>query len=851
MRPMQWALVAILLLPAGVVLAGDQLHADLESSDLDIRRAAARRLSESANSDDLGELIRAVRREGDGETRRLMVVALGRIGNQRAVWDLFRLLQDPGGAALWSIRTILDGKPPCPPDDAGRLGDLDRVWREQTLTWWKTYEGLGQFRPYSVLLPTPEQEAVLLRELRSSDERVALRAAERLKPHRLTQDELRIQASLLARHPHSWALQAIGRPIGTADFPTLWARLATSDLLAADCQGRTHWALHPDAIPVLVSLLPKANPEWFRVFRGLLGWIARDSDRFRLDAARGFVFALARLDAERDGAEPPELSEFEVELPGEGLPPAFVTLVRNHVELNLQTNRAADDSAAWIPPLPWLRRWARELQPTMNDLPLLLEIIREAKDLKDRAWAVRAIGRITDLAATNHLENIAGHETDTALFAAAELAKDGKPHRFRELFEKRAGNEIAYMLAFEVMPEDAIRIWNERIVQPEPADSWGSRNFDPSAEADLERIADYGVRFREEDREALAGALPVEQVTLDTLVWFLTEVSAAPLNGPSLERILERLRGYEVDEDAHFDPTPMRRMLALLEVRVPERLVQLLHHWVGHREGVLRAEALLLLGKLGDSRFVAEMIDVWAGSDVLAYEAGWLGRVKDQRVKEYLELGARTAPPDASGKALSALSVYHGLPEEVAGAFIDPEFGVTDPEAIGAARSMLLDGDAVGAVLLLLDGGAGVGIRSLGLIDDPRALEALRKLLSDRKKYWEAVAGLALAGDSDAKGELAGIIRDGRTWIFYPLVDGRVFTFDLDPAWIDYWVDRVDSTCCIGFSALESLGQLFPMLCTQGVGNRNEIKELIVRWWQNHRNHLAYSRILDGWITTR
>ncbi len=41
------------------------------------------------------------------------------------------------------------------------------------------------------------------------------------------------------------------------------------------------------------------------------------------------------------------------------------------------------------------------------------------------------------------------------------------------------------------------------------------------------------------------------------------------------------------------------------------------------------------------------------------------------------------------------------------------------------------------------------------------------------------------------------------------------------------------------------------MLCVDEVGNRTEIKDLIVRWWQNHRNHLAFSRILDGWVSTR
>ena len=147
MRRMQLLLVAFLLLPAVAVFAGGSLNADLESSELSVRRAAARKLSVASDPKALADLIRAVRREEDEETRRLMVVALGRIGDRRAIWDLFRRIDDPGGAALWSIRNILDGKMPCLPDDAGRLMALDSYWGERTRAWWKDRKNLGKFRP--------------------------------------------------------------------------------------------------------------------------------------------------------------------------------------------------------------------------------------------------------------------------------------------------------------------------------------------------------------------------------------------------------------------------------------------------------------------------------------------------------------------------------------------------------------------------------------------------------------------------------------------------------------------------------------------------------------------------------
>ncbi len=719
-------LVAFLLLPAVAAPAGENLNADLESPELSIRRAAARKLSETSDPKALAELIRAVRREKDEKTRRLMVVALGRIGDRRAIWDLFRRLDDPGGAALWSIRNILAGKLPCLPNDAGRLEALEAEWGERTRAWWKGWKNRAEFKPYSSLLPTPEQELVLLSDLRSSDERVALRAAERLDSHRLTLTELRIQASLLARHPHSWALQALGRSLGTVDFPILWSYLATSDLTVDDCRGRTHWALLPDCIPVLVSLLPKANPEWFREFQGLLNWAARDTDRFRLDAARGFVYALARLEAEKEGKEPPEPSEIQVELPGAGLPPAFITLVRNRVRMTSEEKPEFGDSAAWIPSLPWLRRWARELKPAKCDLPFLIEIACEAEELIDRVWAVQALGRVTDPEATKYLAEIAEDETDTALFAAAELAKDGKPDRFREMFTREAGEEIARMLAFQVIPEDAIRLWIEKIVEPEREFGWVRGGFDPSAEEDVDRVASFGVRFREKDREALAASLPVERISFETLVWFLTEVSASPLNGPAREKILDRLRECEVDEDDYYDLGNIAPLLALIEVRAPKKLVSLLHHWVEHREGAFREDALMLLGKLGDSRFVPEMIEVWQSREAYAGDVGWLSRVRDPRVPAFLERSAHTGSPDVRVQALVELLAYHGLPKWLACEFSEQDLATGTSEQYVAARNMLLEGDAVGAFLFLLDLSPFGELQELGGIDDPRALEALK-----------------------------------------------------------------------------------------------------------------------------
>ncbi|MCU0727265.1 MAG: HEAT repeat domain-containing protein, partial [Planctomycetes bacterium] len=241
-------LTGLLLLACTAFGAGGD-GADLESPDPAVRREAARRLAGTPDPGAFAELIRAVRRESDGEARRLMLIALGRSGDPLALWDLYRRIDDPDRAALWAIRTILEDAPPGPPEEAAILEMPGPEWNG-----WRYRKDVGKYvRPP----PAPGEEAGLLGELRSPDERVALRAAERLDPYRLTLEELRTQASLLARAPCSFAFEARGNPLGTVDFPTVWAGLASSGVAPGEC--RDHWPMLPDAIPALVSLLPAAN----------------------------------------------------------------------------------------------------------------------------------------------------------------------------------------------------------------------------------------------------------------------------------------------------------------------------------------------------------------------------------------------------------------------------------------------------------------------------------------------------------------------------------------------------------------------------------------------------------------
>jgi len=824
-------------------LSGADRFTGLESPDPAERRAAALSMSEAPDVATLGELIRAVRREDDDRARRAMMVAMGKIGDRRAIPVLAHLLDASEVEAAWAIGRIRSAREPF--DREGPDAEANAAAAAATIrTWWKERLRLGAkgYIPHELLRPPPAQVPGLLADLRSGDERLSLRAAERLNSHQLTSDELRIQAARLARNPRSWAEQALDRPLGTADLPVLWRALTRSRVTVADAGGNTHWSLIPAHLPVLVSLLPEASREWFDEFTGLILWGSRDTDRFRDDVALGCVYALARIEAERTGEPIPGWSVVDTKHPGDGLPEAFVTLARNRVEMKGDTPRERGDRSAFVPSLPWLRRWAREVTPAKKDLPFLLEIARRATDDRDRAWAIRALGRRDDPSVTRILEAHAGKGGAPAAFAAAELARDGRPERLLGLLRTRAEDDVVEMLAFEVLPALARRRWRERIAAPADRDVWGRFFLDPGAESSTERLADWGVRFRSEDRCALAAALPVDRLSLELLAWFLTEVSASPLNGPARAKILTRLRAWEYTDDSRVEPDGIVSLLARIEVRAPEELRSLLHHWVEHREGELRETALGTLEALGDTRFSTAIIDNWPGVHWIGAER--LGRVKDPRVEAFLRKTVLEEDPDRRGAAMGALAVFYGLPERAADAF-----SADVAESVFArARKKLLDRDPVAAALLLA---GDEPLTELGATGDPRAVAHLRTHRSDRTHRWEAIAGLVLAGDEDAVLEIEGLIRDGRIWIYYPIQDGRVLSINRSPGWIEDWIDRCDATCCIGFSALETLGELFPTLGVYELDHRPEHRQRIAAWWRRNRNHLAYSRILDGWVPTR
>jgi hypothetical protein len=177
----------------------------------------------------------------------------------------------------------------------------------------------------------------------------------------------------------------------------------------------------------------------------------------------------------------------------------------------------------------------------------------------------------------------------------------------------------AEMLAFQVLPEEAIRRWSENAARSEPEDAWEDPLVDPSAEADLERLFFFGIGVGDEVRERLAAALPLDRVPFETLAWFLTEVSDVPLEGPGRGTVFQGLE--DLGGSFTWDPTPLVPLLVLLEVRDRDRVVELLCHWVEHREGELRTLALRLLGRLGDTTHVTEIrwpTGSWPGCSVTA-----------------------------------------------------------------------------------------------------------------------------------------------------------------------------------------------------------------------------------------
>jgi hypothetical protein len=97
--------------------------------------------------------------------------------------------------------------------------------------------------------------------------------------------------------------------------------------------------------------------------------------------------------------------------------------------------------------------------------------------------------------------------------------------------------------------------------------------------------------------------------------------------------------------------------------------------------------------------------------------------------------------------------------------------------------------------------------------------------------------------------EAAGLVADLRTPVLDEIAERRFLTLGGDPRWVDFWVARLDSNCCLSFHAEEALRAVFPTLPAEsGAEHLTPQRRLAERWFARHRGRFVWSRLLDGWV---
>ena len=710
-------------------------------------------------------------------------------------------------------------------------------------------------------------------DLFSDDPERALAAAAALDPGGLNLAELRRQQSILVEHPAVYFGSRGAWGIGSVELPRLFIRTAEEGLVYLDAKGRerlidTHRVWLPSSMDFLVEALGRSGPDTFPHFLDYLNHVSGVSGDGREAAAHGLLYAIERLYREARGEPLPTLADFYVGRPDHGLPDAFARLAR-FVWLDPKAAEVLGKQAGYLPSPIFLLRWAHDLEPVPADIPFLVDLARRGSLKEARGWAVSALGKLDGASAELVIRDLAKGDDRVAALAAAALARRGEPGRLRELIAAGELGDLAGALRMKLFPEDEVTALADYMKAALTPDEDGEMPWAPltsfwpdqSDRADLD--AWWGVSVTAEDLDTLAAVVLDAPTSVTDLEIFYGGIHPDALRGPAIDKFIAALREFEPGEEMYSPWGEMdvfARTLAPLEVRAPKKLNALLAHWVREGPESARVSALHLLAQLGDDRFVPEMLDLWR--ELAGESDQWwgdsrppIGRIRDPRVLAFLEEAIRTGDGEHAGAAIRALAEYHGLPPDVALAFFNFEdlpSGPVEKEAV----ELLLSGDAVAAALHL-ERESGVDLAVLGLVDDPRVRELLTRRRTDRVSpepdvgyvYWEATAALAMLGDPEARAEVVGAIRDGRTWIIEQFDAHALPTLGGDPELVEIWLSRIDSNCCHGLLALWSLCMTYPLLdIDYDLSNMAEVRAITERWYARHRGRFAWSRLANGWV---
>jgi hypothetical protein len=375
----------------------------------------------------------------------------------------------------------------------------------------------------------------------------------------------------------------------------------------------------------------------------------------------------------------------------------------------------------------------------------------------------------------------------------------------------------------------------ESVLDTDPSALTAGDHLDAEGRYALERF--HGVVVTDDDMEHLARALWTRAPTL-TLAWFHGSVWPEGLDGPRATALRTRLAELpEVLLDEHA-PEYLLPLLAMVEVRDESGLRTLLHHWFDSQSAI-RGEVLRWLARLGDTEHAAEMVAGWGEWD--EQDRLLLGRVVCPAVRAFLE--AEVAREEPQVEALLALLIQHGLPEPCARALHHLSYESLDDGELEALQSLLRSGDVAAAVERAAEL---VPAPLLGLLPGEWARSRLQHLRANPHlgQVVAATTGLALAGDEESRSAFRAFLDDDRFWMI-GAIDESVWSRFNESWWVEHWLERLDTNCCLGHQAMVVLRSLYPTIPFEdgygGAGTRRTREWIRSQRWKR-------SRLVDGLV---
>ncbi len=729
-------------------------------------------------------------------------------------------------------------------------------------------------------LPKRERVELLRNALRSKDVEVATIAASALDVRMLDHGEIKRVCRLLLSEPFtliesdqraSWGFEsrhAVGRD-ELLPFLAAVAARPPEDWHNSKVQS-IHKVLRSRHA---VGLLPLLESAPLSLFQGVLWCFLQSAlydreDVHRGVVARGLVYALGRLRAQRAGEPIPKLKAVPLDVvstTAEGLPEAFKELAEASREGSVAGFSVAGD------PLPelklydistWLRRWARTLTPGPRDLPFLHALLAPYRPSEESPrvfeggptpdliqWAMRGLARFPGPKGRDQVAAWARESNDRAVHAAAALDSPAGRARVRALFDAGiTADELSWIAdrprARREAAREILSAWPPRF----PAES---ARLGPEGRPWIER--DYGVKIGDDDLDVVEAMLWAQEASTLTLCSWHAYVRQGLVSDAQVDALVSRLGALPALAEESLDFDKLTPFLATLHHRRPEPVRAVLKRWV-ETQPTIRGAVLVLLARLGDTAFIDEMLEHWS----VSYEgdARYLGRVADERVRAFLVDQMAMGDYPERMAAMQALLVAQGLPPALSGVFSIDADELIDEEPLSGAAVLLREGKGLAAVLHVVAATEGEQdepdlpdgcLHALGLVDDQRAREALRNLqrARHRGRYWDATVGLALSGDETARAEVVALLEADRTWVLMDF-DSSMF-IDFEPSLTGLWVERLDSNCCLSFEAMVKLRAMFPTIPWEdGFGGAGKP---ITRAWLDGRTWTK-TPLLDGLVPT-